>query len=180
MAIDLNFPAGSVPVDQFDNLLERRRRAVRQQAPFDRFNALGHADFACHDAGGADASCLAIRYFNRATPQLLVHRARRLLVARRHAFVDALPVRDEDAFRETSSLLRKRLAVQVSTQLSQASGKLLAVSFAANRSIMSALAYRGEHRQGLVQQTLVPSSVAAIPWQMRHAKSENKRNLATV
>jgi hypothetical protein len=46
--LDLNFPPGRAPFDQFDGLLKRRRRPVCQQAPFDRLEAFGRAYF---DAG---------------------------------------------------------------------------------------------------------------------------------
>jgi len=35
--VNFDFPPRPVPIDEFNGLLERRCRAVRQQAPFDRF-----------------------------------------------------------------------------------------------------------------------------------------------
>jgi len=57
--VDFDLPARPVPVDQFDDFFQRLRRPIRQQAPFNRLDALWRADLARYDAGGLDRIGLA-------------------------------------------------------------------------------------------------------------------------
>lgn len=76
MEVNFNFPARVISIDQFGDELGRGGRAVCQQAPFDWFNAVGRADFAGNDVGGADTPALAIGNLDGACPQLLADRPR--------------------------------------------------------------------------------------------------------
>ncbi len=47
----LDFPARSIPIDQFDDVGQRGRFPIGQQTPLNRRDALGSADFAGHNTG---------------------------------------------------------------------------------------------------------------------------------
>src|SRR6201997_1821116 len=56
---DLDFPPRSIPVDQFDRLIQRAGRTVGQQTPFDRLDASRRVKLARDQTCHNDALALA-------------------------------------------------------------------------------------------------------------------------
>jgi len=85
---NLDLPARAVPVNEFGGLLQRRRFAVSQQAPFDRLETGGCVEFTNDQARGEHALAFLRRQLDAPQPHMLAYLAGLDRVTRAHREAD--------------------------------------------------------------------------------------------
>jgi len=90
---NLDFPARAVPVNEFGGLLQRRRFAVSQQAPFDRLHTGGCVEFTSDQACGDHALAFLRRQIDAPQPHMLAYLAGLDPVTRAHREADITYIR---------------------------------------------------------------------------------------